>query len=108
MGCSTLHDYTMLYLRTDVLHLTDIYEEFRETCLKNYQLDPCWYYTTPGLSWSAMLKFTGVKLEFIKDQSILEFFESQIRGGLSMIFHRKAEANNKYLSHYDSEKNLPI
>ena len=56
MGCSTLQDYTMFYLRTDVLHLTDIYEEFRGACLKNYQLDPCWCYTTLGLSWSAMLK----------------------------------------------------
>ena len=41
----------------------DVFEKFTDTCLKFYQLDPCYYFSSPGLSWDAMLKMTGVKLE---------------------------------------------
>ena len=51
-----------------------------------------------------MLKKTKVSLELISDNSVLEFFESQLRGGISSVFHRYAEANNKYLDSYDSTK----
>ena len=54
------HDY---YLKKDVLLLTDVFEKFFDTCLKYYELDPCHYFSAPGLSWDAMLKMTGVKLE---------------------------------------------
>ena len=63
--CATIEDYLILYLRTDVLHLTDVFEEFRNTCLRHYGLDPLWFYTSPGLAWNAMLKKTKIKLELI-------------------------------------------
>ena len=100
----TLGEYADLYQITDVLHLADIFENFRKICLSNYKLDPCHYYTAAGLSWEAMLKFTNIQLDFITDQFTLEFFERQIRGGLSTATHRFAEANNKYLSNYDNTK----
>ena len=43
--------------------LADVFENFREVCMENYELDPAWYYTSPGLSWDAMLKKTKVSLE---------------------------------------------
>ena len=55
--CKTMGDYHDLYCLTDVLLLADVFEHFREMCHKNYGLDPAHYYTTPGLSWDAMLKF---------------------------------------------------
>ena len=56
-------DYHDHYLKKDVLLLADVFEKFIDTCLKFYGLDPCHYFSSPGLSWDAMLKMTGVKLE---------------------------------------------
>ena len=97
-------EYADLYQISDILHLADILENFRKICLSNYKLDQCNYYTAAGLSWDAMLKFTKVQLDYITDQFTLEFFERQIRGGLSTPIHRFAQANNKYLPNYDASK----
>ena len=59
-GMKNLGEYHDLYLKSDVLLLADVFEEFRNVCLKNYSLDPAWYYTSPGLSWDAFLKHSGV------------------------------------------------
>ena len=56
-------DYHDHYLKKDVILLTDVFEKFIDTCLKYYELDPCHYFSAPGLSWDAMLKMTGVKVE---------------------------------------------
>ena len=56
-----LGEYHDLYLKTDVLLLCDIFEKFIDVCLKDYGLDPGDYYSSPGLSWDAMLKMTGIK-----------------------------------------------
>ena len=60
-------DYHDHYLKKDVLLLADVFEKFIDTCLKFYKLDPCHYFSSPGLSWDAMLKMTGVKLDKISD-----------------------------------------
>ena len=57
-----LEDYHNLYNRVDVLLLADVYENFREICITNYNLDPAHYYTAPGLAWDAALNVTEVKL----------------------------------------------
>ena len=44
----------------DVLLLVDVFEKIIDTCLKYYELDPCHYFSAPGLSWDSMLKITGV------------------------------------------------
>ena len=38
------------YLKKDVLLLADVFEKFIDTCLKFYELDPCHYFSSPGLS----------------------------------------------------------
>ena len=43
-----LEDYHNLYNHVDVLLLTDVFENFRDICIKNYKLDPAHYYTAPG------------------------------------------------------------
>ena len=97
----SLRDYHDLYQETDVLLLADVFEEFRDVCLKNYQLDPAWYYTSPGLAWDACLKMTQVNLELLHDQDMLLMVEKGIRGGVSMISTRQGIANNKYMEEYD-------
>ena len=103
-GCKTLRDYHDLYLKSDVLLLADVFEKFRLTCLKHYQLDPAHYYTAPGLAWDACLKLTGQNLELLTDYDMLMMFERGIRGGITHISKRYSEANNKYMKDYDSSK----
>lgn len=67
---SSLLEYTNLYLKTDVLLLTDIVENFRRASKQSYDLDPAHYFTLPGYSWDCMLKYTKVKLELISDGNI--------------------------------------
>ncbi|CAH3016459.1 unnamed protein product, partial [Porites evermanni] len=103
-GCKTIKDYHDLYLKSDVLLLADVFEKFRSTCLKHYKLDPAHYYTSPGLAWDACLKITGQHLELLSDYDMLMMFERGIRGGITHISKRYAEANNKYMKNYDPEK----
>ena len=98
-----LGDYHDLYLRTDVLLLADVFESFRSTCLSHYRLDPCHYYSAPGLSWDALLRMTGVNLDLISDFNAQLFIEKGLRGGISTITHRHAVANNKYMKNYNPE-----
>ena len=99
---NNMGEYHNLYLRTDVVLLADVFEQFRRVCMDNYGLDPAHFYTAPGLAWKACLKFTGVKLELLKDMDVLLMFERGIRGGITQSVHRHAVANNKYMEDYDS------
>ena len=92
-----LEDYYNLYNEVDVLLLADVFENFRDICIKNYNLDPGYYYTSPGLAWDAALKVTEVKLELLSDMDMLLMVEKGIRGGVSMISNRYGKSNNKYM-----------
>ena len=81
----------------------DVLEKFIATCLKFYGLDPCHYFSSPGLSWDAMLKTTDVELENISDTEYL-FIGKGLRGRISYIAKRYAKANNKYMNNYDPKK----
>ena len=103
-GLRTLGWYHAIYLMTDVLPLADVFEHFRDTCLKYYSLDPCHYFRAPGLSWDACVRQSNVKLELLTDVEQHLMIEKGIRGGISTITHRYSVGNNKYLSSYDSSK----
>jgi hypothetical protein len=102
--CKNIGEYHDLYLKTDVLLLTDVFEAFRKTAMKNYGLDPSnGYITLPNYAWDVMLKMTKVNLEQLTDPDMYLMCEQGIRGGISMISHRYAKANNKYLADYDDK-----
>ena len=96
-GIRYLGDYHDLYLRTDVVLLANVYEAFKDTCLRHYSLDPAHFYTSPGLAWRACLKHTGIKLELLTDPDMLLMFEQGIRGGITQAVCKYASANNKYM-----------
>ena len=92
-----LEDYHNLYNQVDVLLLADVFENFRNICIKNYKLDPAHYYY-------AALKVTEVKLELLSDIDMLLMVEKGIRGGVSMISNRSGKANNKYMDNRFDDK----
>lgn len=102
--CKTLEDYCTLYLTADVLLLADVFENYRDFSLHTYKLDPAHYFTAPGLSWDAMLKYTGVELELLTDVEMVHFFKNSIRGGCSTCVLREAHANNTFCSEYNPKK----
>ena len=99
----SMGEYHDLYLKTDVLLLVDVFENFRKTCIQYYKLDPCHYFTSPGLSWDALLKKTDIKLELMVDIDMFQFIEKGLRGAVSYIANRYDKANNKYMKEYDEK-----
>ena len=93
----TYKEYHELYNVTDVLLLADVFENFRDICLKIYGLDPVYYFTAPGLAWDVCLKITDIDLELLSENNMLLMFEKGIGGGISIISNRYGEANNKYV-----------
>ena len=102
--CQTIGDYHDLYLRTDVLLLADVFENFRKTAMETYGPDPAHYLTLPGYSWDALLKLTNVELELLTDPDMYLFIEKGLRGGISMVSHRHAIANNPQMQNYNPEQ----
>ena len=99
-----LEEYHDLYVQSDTLLLADVFENFRNMCIKVYELDPAHFLSLPGLAWQACLKKTNVKLELLTDYDMLLMAEEEIRGGICHSIHRCAKANNKYMKDYDKNK----
>ena len=100
---NNLGEYHDLYVRSDTLLLADIFENFRQSCLKNCELDPVHFVSLPGLAWQACLKKTNVELELLMDYDMLLMVEEGIRGGICHAVQRYAHANNKYMNDFDKK-----
>ena len=99
-----LVEYHYLYLENDTRLLDDVFENFREICLKIYHLDPTKFLSAPGLAWQAALKRTEVKSELLIDIDMLLMVEKGIRGEVCHAIHQYAKANNKYMKEQDKNK----
>ena len=102
--CQTFRDYLHLYLLCDVLHLSDIFESFRDKCVDDFQLDPAHYFSRPHFTFFAFLRHSGIQLELLTDVNQYFFLEKGIRGGLSMVAKRYSKANNPHVLGYDSSR----
>ncbi|XP_063245133.1 uncharacterized protein LOC134546321 isoform X1 [Bacillus rossius redtenbacheri] len=95
--CATLGEYADLYLKTDVLILADVFENFRSLCLETYSLDPSHYIYCPGFAFDAMVRTTGVQLELLTDYDMYMIVEAGIRGGVAQSIKPHCVANNAYI-----------
>ena len=99
-----LGDYHDLYVQSDTLLLADVFNNFRDMCIKEYKLDPAHFLSLPGLAWQACLKKTNIELELLTDYDMLLMVEEGIRGGICHSIHRYAKANNKYMKNYNNNE----
>ena len=97
-----LGDYHDLYVKSDTLLLADVFNNFRDMCIKEYELDPAHFLSLVGLAWQACLKKTNIELELLTDYDMLLTVEEGIRGGICHSIHRYAKANNKYMKNYNN------
>ena len=93
-----------MYVQSDTLLLADVFENFRNMCIKVYELDPAHFLSAHGLAWQACLKKTEVKLELLTDVDMSLIVEKGIKGGICHAMHRYATANNKYMKDYNKDE----
>ena len=103
-GIKNMGECHDLYVQSDTLLLAHVFENFRDKCIEEYELDPAHFLSAPGLAWQDCLKKTEVKLELLTDNNMLMISEDGIRGGMCQAVCRCAEANNKYMNNYDENK----
>ena len=84
-GIKNLGEYHDLYLKTHVMLLADVFENFRKTCIRHYGLDPAHFYSVPGVSWDGLLKYTEANIELLSDYDMHLFTKEGVRGGSSTV-----------------------
>ena len=99
-----LGDYHVLYVQSDILLLAEVFNNFRDMCIKEYELDPAHSLSLPGLVWQACLKKTNIELELLTDYDMLLMVEEGIGSGICHSIHRYAKANNKYMKNYNNNE----
>lgn len=110
-GCQTLADYTLLYVKLDVLQLASAFEIFRATCLapNSVELDPSHFITAPSLSWHAMLlrnRRNKVEIENMTDLTMMMMVEKGVRGGMCMVMNPYLTTDDKHHGFYWDANNL--
>jgi len=100
----TLQNYYDYYLLSVVLLLADVFENFRNTIMKEHNLDCHHFLTLSSLAWTSALKFTRVELDLITDPDAYLMIENNMRGGIATISHCHALANNPLVEGYDPNK----
>ena len=81
-----LREYLDLYVRSDTLLLTDVFENFRNMCLELYELDPAYFLSMPGLARQAVSKKAKVRLDLLTNTDMLLMIEKGIREGKMSLY----------------------
>jgi len=102
----TMGEYHDLYVALDTALLADVMEKTRQVLYDSYELEMCHYYSLPMVAYDAVLKISGIRLDYINDPTMHLWLEQAIRGGYVGIgSQRTAQANNKYMgSLYNPEE----
>ena len=74
-----LGEYHDLYLESDVLLMTNVFEYFTKMCWEIHELDPAKFLSSPGLTWQAELKKNKVEIELLADTDMFLMVEKVIR-----------------------------
>ena len=101
---NNLGEYHDLYVQSDALLLADVFENFRDMCIKEYILDPAHFLSLSGLAWQVCLKKTNIEFELLTNYDMLLMVEEGISGGIYHSIHRYAKVNNKYMKNYNNNE----
>ena len=116
LKCKNIQEYLNIYLKLDICLQSDIFNVFRNTIWNKFEIDCSKYITSCSLSLDLMLKYTGVKIELIRDISIFDFVNSSILGGICIASQNISDDKDGIISSCDvvslypyiMSKNLPI
>lgn len=100
-NCRNLGEFQDICLTIDVLLLSVVFENFREMSIHEFELDPPHFFSSPGLTWTATLKYTGIEMDLLDDIDMVLLLEDGIRGGISSAMKRYCKANNPSIDGYD-------
>ena len=116
LNCNNIKEYLDIYLKLDICLQADIFNVFRNCIWDKFEIDCSKYITSCSLSLDLMLKYTGVKIELIRDISIFDYVNSSILGGICIASQNIADDKNGIifscdvcsLYPYVMSKKLPI
>ena len=87
---------TQLYLKSDVLLLTCVFEIFLKISVNEFYINPLYCVSLPGYTWQCGLKYTGIKLQTLQDKDMILLIEKKIRGGISSVMgHHDVTSDEK-------------
>ena len=96
--CVFFKDYHLIHLKTDVLLLADVCENFRSMCISYYKLHPAHYMSSLGYSWDRCMLMSKAKLDLKANPDMLAMIERSKRRGLCYVSTKRyVKAHNHYL-----------
>ena len=101
LNCKNIKEYLDIYLKLDICLQADIFNAFRNTIWNKFEIDCSKYITSYSLSLDLMLKYTGVKIELIRDISIFDYVNSSILGGVCIASQNIADDKDAVISSCD-------
>ena len=78
-------ELTEIYLKSDVLLLTCVFEKFIKVSFNEFEINPLYCVSLPGYTWQCGLKYTGINLQTLQDKDMILLLENNIRGGISSV-----------------------
>ena len=101
LNCKNIKEYWDIYLSLDICLHSDIFNVFRKTIWDKFEIDYSKYITSCSLSLDLMLRYTGIKIELIRDISIFDYVNSSILGGICIASQNIAYDKDSVISSCD-------
>ena len=103
----TGEELTQLYLKSDVLLLTCVFEKLIKASVIEYDFNPLYCVSLPGYTWQCGLNYTGINIQTLQDKDMILLLENNIRGGITSVMgdrYVKSDESKKIL--YKDANNL--